>query len=106
MWDEPEIVPLEQCRYDVGVEVPEGANLMPDVHEVRFEPMKVAEIYMNGGVDLETRALDWFCGVWLPRSGHVPDHQPGFEAYVGLPFAHGTERFELHLQMPVVAASA
>ncbi len=24
-WEDPEIVPLEKCRYDVGVEVP-GAN--------------------------------------------------------------------------------
>lgn len=23
-WDDPEIVPLDRCRYDVGVEVPEG----------------------------------------------------------------------------------
>jgi AraC family transcriptional regulator len=106
MWEEPEIVPLEQCRYDVGVEVPEGVVLAPDVHEIRFESMKVAEVDMMGGVDLETRALDWLYGVWLPRSGHIPDHQPGFEAWVGLPFSHGMERFEIRLQLPIVADSA
>ena len=75
------------------------------MHEVRFEPMKVAEVYMLGGVDLETRALDWLYGVWMPPSRYMPDHQPGFEAYIGLPFALGAERFELHLQLPVVAVA-
>lgn len=105
MWEEPEIVPLEQCRYDVGVEVPEGITLAPEVHEVRFAAMKVAEVHMLGGVDLETRALDWLYGVWMPRSGYVPDHQPGFEAWVGLPFARGMETFEINLQLPVVKDS-
>jgi AraC family transcriptional regulator len=105
MWDEPEIVPLEQCRYDVGLEVPEGVALAPEVHEVRFEAMKVAQVYMLGGVDLETRALDWLYGVWMPPSGYMPDHHPCFEAWVGLPLAQGMERCEINVQMPVVKTS-
>jgi hypothetical protein len=31
----------------------------------------------------------------------VPDDQPAFEAFLGRPFAHGTEYFELHAQLPV-----
>ena len=34
-------------------------------------------------------------------SGYVPTEQPGFEAWIGRPFAHGTEHFELQLQLPV-----
>jgi AraC family transcriptional regulator len=63
--------------------------------------MTVADVEMKGGIDLELRALQWLYGTWLPRSGLVPDDQPGFEAFVGRPFAHGGEYFELNLQVPV-----
>jgi AraC family transcriptional regulator len=41
----------------------------------------------------------------LPASGFVPDHQPAFEAWVGLPYAHGDEHFELRLQLAVIEAT-
>jgi hypothetical protein len=31
----------------------------------------------------------------------VPDDHPGFEAWIGRPFAHGHEFFALHLQVPI-----
>jgi AraC family transcriptional regulator len=99
-WDDPEITPLEDCRYYVAVEAerftPEG-----EVGRYRFPPMTVAQIALRGGLDLELRALQWLYGSWLPRSGYVPDDHPCFEAWVGPPFAHGTEFFELFVQLPI-----
>ena len=63
--------------------------------------MTVAEVAIRGGLDLELRALQWLYGSWLPRSGFVPDDQPSFEAWMGRPFAHGTEYFELAAQLPI-----
>ncbi len=104
-WEDPEIVPLDKCRYDVAVEVPESAILDEGVTEGRFEAMTVAEIDIVGGIDLEMRALDWLYRTWLPSSGYAPAHQPGFEAWHGEPFAHGMSHFELTLQLPVVDAA-
>jgi AraC family transcriptional regulator len=101
-WDDPEIVPIALCRYDIGVEIAEGVALTADVSEVRFGPMTVAEVDIAGGIDLEMRAIDWLYTTWLPHSGFTPDHQPAFEAFMGEPFAHGTEHFELRIQLPVV----
>jgi AraC family transcriptional regulator len=99
-WENPEIVALEDCRYDVAVEVddvePEG-----EVGRFDFPAMTVAEIEMLGGVDLELRALEWLYGTWLPSSVYEPDDHPGFEAWIGRPFAHGMERFALRIQVPV-----
>jgi AraC family transcriptional regulator len=99
-WDDPEVVALDDCRYDVAVEVdhvePEG-----EVGRFEFPAMRVAEVEMFGGVDLELRALGWLYGTWLPSSRYEPDDQPGFEAWIGRPFAHGMERFALRLQVPV-----
>jgi AraC family transcriptional regulator len=102
-WDNPEITSLEDCQYHVAVEaerfVPRG-----EIGRFRFPPMIVAQVEVRGGIDLELRALQWLYGTWLPRSGYVPDDQPGFEAWIGRPFAHGTEHFELYAQLPITRA--
>jgi AraC family transcriptional regulator len=99
-WDNPEITSLKDCRYYVGVEAqpftPKG-----EVGKFRFPAMVVAELEIRGGLDLELRALQWLYGSWLPRSGYVPDDHPCFEAWMGRPFAHGTEYFELYIQLPI-----
>lgn len=103
MWDEPEIVAMADCRYDVALVVddfvPEG-----DIGCFRFPAMRVAEVEIRGDIHLEVRALDWLYQTWLPRSGHMPDDHPAFEAWIGRPFAHGTEHFELACQLPVRVA--
>jgi AraC family transcriptional regulator len=75
-----------------------------EIGRFRFPPMIVPQVEVRGGIDLELRALQWLYGTWLPRSGYVPDDQPGFEAWIGRPFAHGTEHFELYAQLPITRA--
>lgn len=107
MWDDPKVVALSDCRYDVAVEVPEPApagSLPGDVGLYRFPAMRVAEVSMDGGIDVEMRLLDWIYRIWLPTSRYLPDDQPCFEAWVGRPFANGPERFELAIQLPVCRA--
>ncbi len=99
-WDNPEITPLESCVYHIAVEA-ERFTPKGEIGGFRFPPMVVAQVEIRGGVDLELRALQWLFGVWLPKSGYVPDDHPCFEAFLGRPFAHGTEYFELHAQLPV-----
>jgi AraC family transcriptional regulator len=99
-WDNPEIAHLEDCQYHVAVEA-ERFTPQGEIGRFRFPPMVVAQVEVRGGLDLELRALQWLFGAWLPRSGYVPDDHPCFEAWVGRPFAHGMERFELHAQLPV-----
>lgn len=101
MWEEPELVPLEKCRYDVGLEVPDSVALDDEIDELRLPAMTVAELELKGSLELETRAFEWLYGSWLPQSGRVPAHFPVFEAWNGLPFAHGAQHFELRIQLAV-----
>lgn len=104
MWDDPEIVPLEKCRYDVGLVIPEGVEVPRvggEVGHLRFPPMLVAELEVRGPIDLEMRAIDWLYGTWLPRSEYVPAAQPGFECWLGRPYAQGFEHFEIAAHLPV-----
>lgn len=104
MWDEPEIVALADCRYDVGLVVD---HVVPagEIGRFQFPPMRVAEVVLSGDILLEVRAIDWLYKTWLPTSGYVPDDQPAFEAWAGRPFAHGNEHFEIACQLPVKPAS-
>lgn len=99
-WDNPELVPLADCHYHVAVEAARF-RAEGEVGRFRFPAMVVAQVEVRGGIELELRALQWLYGTWLPRSGYVPADQPCFEAWIGRPYAHGTERFELHVQLPV-----
>jgi AraC family transcriptional regulator len=99
-WDNPEITSLEDCRYHVAVEA-ERFTPKGEVGRFRFPPMVVAVVEIRGGLDLELRALQWLYGTWLPRSGYVPDDHPCFEAWIGRPFAHGTDYFEIDVQLPI-----
>lgn len=100
MWENPELVALEDCRYYVAVEA-EQFTPKGEVGMYRFPEMTVAQVEIRGGIDLELRALQWLYGTWLPKSGYVPDDQPAFEAWIGRPFAHGFEYFELYCHLPV-----
>lgn len=104
MWEDPEIVALEDCRYDVAVVIDESTfDFKPEgeIGRYRFPPMQVADIPIRGDIRKEQRAIDWMYGTWLPRSGFIPDDQPAFEAWHGRPFAHGYAYFELSMHLPV-----
>ena len=103
MWEEPEIVALADCRYDVALVV-EDVEPAGEIGRFEFPPMRVAEVVLSGDIALEARAIDWLYKTWLPRSGYVPDNQPVFEAWIGRPFAHGNEHFEIACQLPVTPA--
>ena len=100
MWDDPDVVALEDCRYDVGVVV-DSAKREGEVGIIEFPSMLVAEVEMRGDIALEQRLIDWLWGTWLPRSPYVPTDQPSFECWLGRPFEHGIEHFELRIQIPV-----
>lgn len=103
-WEDPEVVPLDKCRYDVGVEVPHDTRAGGEVSINTFPPCLIAEVEIKGTIEAELRALQWLYLTWLPSSGYAPAHQPAFEAWNGRPFAHGMEHFELRAQLPVVDA--
>lgn len=104
MWEDPEIVELGACRYDVALVVDDTFKAGGEVGRFDFPAMRVAEIELSGNLELEQRALDWIYGTWLPQSGCEPDDNPTFEAWNGRPFAHGLQHFELRCQLPVRVA--
>ena len=100
MWEDPDVTALENCRYDVAVEV-DQIHPQKDLGGIHFPAMQVAEVELSGDIALELRALDWLYGTWLPHSGRAPANLPCFEAWKGRPFQHGYEHFELAVHLPL-----
>jgi hypothetical protein len=75
-----------------------------EIGRLVFPPMRVAEVVLSGGIELEARAIDWLYQTRLPRSGFVHDDQPAFEAWIGRPFAHGSDHLTIACQLPVKPA--
>lgn len=100
-FEDPHITPLENCQYSVAVQVEKQFVPAGEIGLYHFPAMLVAEIEMKGGIELELRLLQWLYGSWLPRSNYVPADQPCFEAWIGKPFEHGFEHFELAIQLPI-----
>jgi AraC family transcriptional regulator len=100
-FEDPQITPLENCQYFLGVQVEQEFTPKGEIGLYHFPAMLVAEIEMKGGIELELRLLQWLYGSWLPRSNYVPADQPCFEAWIGKPFEHGFEHFELAIQLPI-----
>ncbi|HKJ18270.1 MAG TPA: AraC family transcriptional regulator [Xanthomonadales bacterium] len=105
MWEDPEIVELKNCRYDAALVV-DDVKPGGEIGRFDFPEMLVAEVAVRGDIQLEQRALDWLYGTWLPSSEYEPADHPCFESWIGKPFEHGFEHFELKLQLPVKRASA
>jgi AraC family transcriptional regulator len=103
MWEEPEIVAPADCRYDAALVV-DDVEPAGEIGRFEFPPMRLAEVVLSGDIALEARAIDWLYKTWLPHSGYVPDDQPVFEAWIGRPFAHGNDHFEIACQLPVKPA--
>lgn len=100
LWDDPEIVALEDRRSDVSLVVDE-VEPKGGIGRFQFRSMRAAEGIVRGNVELELRAIDWLFKTWPPQSGCVPDDHPAFEAWIGRPFAHGFEHLEIACQLPL-----
>ena len=100
-FENPNVTPLEFCHYCIAVEVEDAFSPHGEVGLYRFPAMLVAEVEMKGGIDLEIRLMQWLYGSWLPRSKYVPADLPSFEVFLGKPFEHGMDHFELKVHLPI-----
>lgn len=100
-FENPNLTQLEHCHYCIAVEVENVLIPKGEVGLFRFPKMLVAEVEMEGDIELEIRLMRWLYGSWLPRSKYVPADQPCFEVFLGKPFEHGLEHFELKIHLPI-----
>lgn len=84
--DSPEIVPMEQCRYDVCMTVQE--DVVPEgeigVRRILTEGKYVVFTFLRSRPDADNiffTAADFIYGCWMPDNGYLPDDKPFLEFF-------------------------
>ena len=84
-FDDPDLVPVEALRSRACSPVAEGLPVAPPLEETVLRGGLYARLRYRGPYADMKGAYRWLLGVWLPQSGHEPDDDPIFEAYLNNP---------------------
>ncbi len=105
--DDPEITPLELCRYDWCLTLPDnGLGQIESNAEIDmrvFPACTIATIHVEGDIYCVDRAWQYLYRYWLPRSRFMPDNLPAMEIYRQQPAEIGWEIYNLECAVPVIA---
>ncbi len=102
-WDDPEVVPLEQCRYDICVTVADDVEGGGEVSVRTLPACTMALIHSAGNLYVVDKAWRYLYEQWLPRSSWQPDNLPAMEVYHSSPRVLDWNNFNLDCCIPVVA---
>jgi DNA gyrase inhibitor GyrI len=101
--DDPDVTPLDLCRYDYCLTVPDDWTGEDDIVVRDFPACRVAYIHCVGDIYCVHRAWSYLFRYWLPRSRYQPDNLPAMEIFRRLPEDIGWATFDLECAVPVIA---
>jgi AraC family transcriptional regulator len=101
--DDPDITPLELCRYDVCLTIPPHWMGAGEVSIRVFPACEIAYLHCEGDIFKVDRAWQYLYRYWLPRSRYQPDNLPAMEIYHRQPIEIGWEVYDLDCAVPVVS---
>lgn len=100
--DDPEITPLQLCRFDWCLRVPADWQADGEISIQTLPACQVAVIHCLGDMGQEDKALQYLFRYWLPRSRYQPANLPSMEIYRRQPIELGWETFDIDCAVPVV----
>ncbi|MBI1763494.1 MAG: AraC family transcriptional regulator [Acidobacteria bacterium] len=101
--DNPEITPLEKCRYDLCLTVGEQVRAAGEVNITTIPATTYALHHCVGDIHKVGQAWNYFFKVWLPASGYQPADQPAMEIFLKLPEEIGWTSFDIECCVPIQA---
>jgi DNA gyrase inhibitor GyrI/AraC-like DNA-binding protein len=99
--DDPEITPLEKCRYDFCLTVDPAVKADGEVCVMTLPACDFAVHYCAGELQKFDQAWNYFFKIWLPSSGYEPADRPAMEIFYSRPEEIGWERFEIDCCIPI-----
>jgi AraC family transcriptional regulator len=100
--DDPEIVPLEKCRYDFCRTVERAPGPRQGISFTTLRACDWAICHIKGDLALFDRAYNYLFKHWLPQSGYQPAPLPGMEIYRAHPHDVGWETFDIDACIPIM----
>ncbi len=84
--DDPDITPLERCRFDWCLTIPADWIVHGDISTRILPACTIAVVSIIGGdLTLEDQILKYMWRCWMPNSRYQPADLPGMEIYHRLP---------------------
>lgn len=100
--EDPEVTPLEKCRYDLAIALPPGAPEPPADFSLRRLPARhFALIRCQGELPVIERAIHYLFKSWLPRSSWQPAHAPAMEWFHRWPRDPTETSYDLSVCVPL-----
>jgi AraC family transcriptional regulator len=99
--DDPDVTPLELCRYDICLTIPADWQGTEQVSTRPFPACRIASIHCRGDIFLVDKAWQYLFRYWLPHSRYQPDNLPALEIYKRHPAEIGWETFDLECAIPI-----
>lgn len=100
--DDPDITPLEKCRFDWCLRIPDNWESDDHISIRDFPECLVVMIEFTGDLALESQVWQYFWRCWLPRSAYQPLDLPAMEIYRHYPHVAGWwDTFYLNCAIPV-----
>ena len=101
-WDNPDVTPVEKCRYDIGILVKSDERI-PEALSIQELPAGDYAVYHCevSDNDLE-RPWDDFIRYWLPSSGYILSGSPGYEVFHEYDLVDPTTPWIMELCLPLV----
>jgi AraC-like DNA-binding protein/DNA gyrase inhibitor GyrI len=100
--DDPDVTPIEHCRYDVCMTARDGMRGDEAVTMKVLPTCTLACIHCVGDIVLVDRAWQYLYRHWLPNSRYLPGNLPAMEIYVKAPDEIGWTTFDLDCCLPIV----
>jgi AraC family transcriptional regulator len=104
--DDPNVTPLELCRYNICLVLPESlyARLTPtgEVQLRRFPACMLATFRVQGDIWVVDKAWQYLYSYWLPHSRTEPANLPAIERYHRHPAEVGWEWYDLDCSIPIM----
>lgn len=100
--DDPDVVPMELCRYDICLTIPNDWLPAGDIDIRTFPACQIAYIHCAGDIRLIDRAIQYLYRYWLPNSTYLPDNLPALEIYHQQPYEIGWDVYNLDCAIPIV----
>ena len=99
--DNPSIVPLDECAYVAGIEIPDGFEVSGPVSSFVIPSSLCARFSVRGRYGEVPNLIRYIYHTWLPGSGFEAKTLPPYVVYRKNHFLDSDERFELDFYLPV-----
>lgn len=100
-WDNPDITPIDKCRYYACITVPDNTEVKDDIGLYKMPSSKCIIMKYQGKDDGIKGAYEYIYNTYLPGSGFQPADIPCYEIYFKSPDDEPVGEFDMDICIPV-----